>query len=166
MQINQLEIADTTFGKFVGCAVMSERQYLPEYDLSNLELKITLDGKELDPRKVFSAWERAAAGPAEITRAPEPPPRHDDGPTLQVQRSDLRDALQDIRDSIDEMSSADSYVSDTYDNIINAIDRALRNAVREALNECVNENSTSEPNYEATRRAESAADTLDRLLGG
>lgn len=150
MQINQLEIADTTFGKFVGCAIMSEKQHIPEYDFSKLELKITLDGHELDPRKVFGAWERAIAGPAEISAAPEPVVRvGHDGEDIVITRSELDRLIYLAEQAYDECESADSYVSDQFDNVVSEIDRAVRNSVRDTLVECVHNNSVAEPTDDA-----------------
>ena len=161
MQINQLEIADTTFGKFVGCCIMSEKQYIAEYDFRDLDLRITLDGKELDPRKVFGAWERAVAGPAEITQAATPQTPDDPNTEyVQISRSTLNAIISAAERAYDDTESADSTVSDAFDSVVDSIDRALRNAVREVLVECVSEYSLSEVNYDARNHLD---DVLERL---
>jgi hypothetical protein len=164
MQINQLEIADTPFGKFVGCAVMSEKQHIAEYDLSNLDLRITLDGKELDPRKVFSAWERATAGTGEITQA-QAPQIPDDPNTeyVRISRTDLDYIISAAERAYDDTWSGDSMVSDAFDSAISSIESALHNAVRETLVECVSENSVSDINDDARSHLDDALELLRRL---
>lgn len=164
MQINQLEIADTPFGKFVGCAVISEKQYLAEYDLSNLDLRITLDGKELDPRKVFGAWERATAGSGEIVQAPTlQTPDDPNTEYVRISRSALNHIISAAERAYDDTESADSSVSDAFDSVVDSIDRALRNAVRETLVECVNEYSLSEVNYDARSHLDDVLEQLRSL---
>lgn len=164
MQINQLEVADTTFGKFVGCCIMSEKQYLAEYDLSNLDLRITLDGKELDPRKVFGAWERAIAGPGEITPAPvSQTPDDPNTEYVQISRTALNHIISAAERAYDDTESADSSVSDAFDSVADSIERALRNAVRETLVECVHEYSISEVNDDARSHLDDVLEQLRSL---
>jgi hypothetical protein len=140
---------------------MSEKQYIAEYDLSNLDLKITLDGKELDPRKVFSAWERSMEGAAQ-TPTPSPRPLHY-GTDARITQASLRSMIGLTEDALSEMSSTDSNVSDQFDSAISAIEHALRNAVRDILVECVSDHSVSEPTYDAYRTVERLRDQLQEL---
>lgn len=58
MNYNLTTVADTLFGKFLSCALMSNPQAIAEHDMSKLNLELTLDGKPLDFQAVFSAFER------------------------------------------------------------------------------------------------------------
>lgn len=58
MGINQLAVAGTAFGRFVGCAAMSEPAHLADINFQDLDIQLTLDGRVLDLRKVFGLWMR------------------------------------------------------------------------------------------------------------
>lgn len=56
MQLNQLEIADTPVGVFVGCAATAAMMAGQEVDLRDVDLKIQVGGQEVDVRRVLTMW--------------------------------------------------------------------------------------------------------------
>jgi len=106
MKINYSDLGESQFGKFVGCAMMSEKQYLDAYDTGNLKLKITLDDYELDPLKVFGMWEQAVGYPDPEQGGPKLG-RHENG-TITLAPSTLYrmiDMLTGIRYAVIDVES-------------------------------------------------------------
>lgn len=162
MRINQLEISSTPLGKFVGCALMGAREHLATMDLQDLDVKIMVDGHEVDVRQVFSAWEDLGGeGPATAVH-PSSNPTED---KVLVSREDLRDLASRIRTQRESLYHVDSAVEDAFDEVRRQISAALRGRVEDLLHEAVSENATSDPCYDARSELEDISNEIDEILG-
>ena len=63
MNFNYSDLSDTVFGKFIGCAIMADKELLPSIDMSNVNVVLTVDGKEVDFQRVFTSFERTVVKP-------------------------------------------------------------------------------------------------------
>lgn len=145
MRINQLEIADTRLGKFVGCALMGVREHLAEMDLQDLDVRVTVDGHEVDIRQVFSAWEELTGKYEAVPGEPRGTRSAGSGSVVRVQAQQLRDLSTRIDHVMDRLSVVDTEVSASYDNIVNEIERRVRNDIQDLLREAVRDHSVGDP---------------------
>lgn len=106
MQANYEILKDTIIGKFLGCAVPQVLKAKlaagepTEIDMSNLEIKITVEGVELDLHRLFGAFERSV--PQQQTS---------------VADDDILSRLESLRD---DLSSAENRLSENCTDAINA----------------------------------------------
>tara|TARA_B100000131_G_C17964181_1_gene551672 strand:+ start:435 stop:851 length:417 start_codon:yes stop_codon:yes gene_type:complete len=63
MKFDYSGLSDTTIGKFIGCAIMANKERLASIDMSNVDITVTVDGEEVDLQKVFTAFERTVIKP-------------------------------------------------------------------------------------------------------
>ena len=125
--LNYNELNELPVGKFIGCAVQSDKEILLEADMSSLNIELTLNGKALDFQKVFSAFEKAL------------------GTVVQVQQSGPSAVRRDVYEGL--LSTLESLNSEIYSvgsNIEDAFDRAADDAAdvaSERAREVVQEHS-------------------------
>jgi hypothetical protein len=160
MRINQLEIAATPVGKFIGCALMGVREHLAEMDLQDLDIKIMVDGHEVDVRQVFSAWEDLSGAAPAVSEYR----LNADDDNVSVSRETLRDLASRVNRQREALYHVDSSVEDAFDEVRRQISAALRGQVEDRLHEAVSENSMGDPCYDVRSELEDIFNEIDELL--
>ena len=57
MELDLDGLRDTIVGEFLKCAMMADVSNITSYNQSSLDLKVTLDGNEVELRKLYSLFE-------------------------------------------------------------------------------------------------------------
>lgn len=106
--LNYNELSELSVGKFVGCAVQSDKEILLEADMSNLDVELTVNGRAVDFQKVFSAFEKTLTGSI-LTDPVEAESRR-----MRVSRSHYEEIVQALNNLDGDIYSAGSDVADSF----------------------------------------------------
>ncbi len=158
MNYNLTTVADTLFGKFLSCALMSNPQAIAEHDMSKLNLELTLDGKPLDFQAVFSAFERQVSPDGTVAVSQQ---AQQAAPSSDVISSVL-DLLVTARDDAFSVNShVESAVSDVISAAASTAAECASDYASETVSDCAWEHSPgSEVCDEVTGGLTAAIDQL------
>lgn len=175
MQFNQSQISQTSLGKFIGCAIAADLANIALIDMSNVDLKILLDGREVDLRAIFARWHsvataeaaeaRAAAtpqpatpvgrpAPAAVTEIPDPVP-------VPVNVAALEQIMTEMGVLSSELLRTDEAVRASYEDAVaslRTVFQEMTESLRVALEGVVQDNAINTANY-------SPRATLTRIQG-
>jgi len=133
MNYNLTTVADTLFGKFLSCALMSNPQAIAEHDMSKLNLELTLDGKPLDFQAVFSAFERQVSPDGTVVLGQQ-------ASQQAAPRSDVVEAVLDLLVTArDDAYSVNGHVESSVSDVISAAASQAAECASEYASETVSD---------------------------
>ena len=164
MNYNLNSVSETLFGKFLSCALMADPTAIAEHDLSKLNLKLELDGKELPLQPVFSAFERQLNNGA-IVHAPTTPP-----PGARSQRipeGSISDILDQLREARDTAYNVNGYVESAVSDVISSAGDTAANITSDYAREQVQDDAWQHsPGAEVNDEVTSVLSSLIEQLEG
>ena len=165
-------VKTTTFGRFLAASFQDALRQLMEgpepgdpssLDMSALDIGVTLNGRDLDIRRVFSSFGSGSSTPEQQSNETRPPMPSE----IVVSREWLRNLADNVQTAYDETHSVDSYVYDQVYDGASAAASVVTADVEEAAREAASDHSPGDSaNYEVRESLGQARADIDSMLEG